>query len=294
MHAIDDASLLAYRQHRYRQLPELRLQSRRDAAAFLDDVGICLFQPNHGVELPSLWGAVAGTSEPAPRWGEHADLYDRAWYWKDHLFATGDFYYGKALGNYRLFLSRRLLPYLWALSDKNYGGEPDDYLELYQDGKLSLDAKNVYQVLREHGPSSTTVLRRRTGIVGDERAWARFERALTELQRGLLVAVVGVARDNAWKYTFKYATLPDAFPAEVAAARQISSRLAQAHVVAHYVRLVGAASPREMARLFSWNEERCLRAAQGLVAEGVLAGGAEDARDRLLAPELVGTLASSA
>jgi hypothetical protein len=43
-----------------------------------------------------------------------------------------------------------------------------------------------------------------------------------------------------------------------------------AHVLAHYVWLLGAATPREAARLFGWNEERCLRAAQELVSSGIL------------------------
>jgi hypothetical protein len=163
---VDAERCQAYRRRRFRQTPELRLRNLREAAEFLEDVGLCLFQPNRGVELPSLWGAVAGSEAPAPRWGAHDEVYNRAWYWKDHLFATGDFFYGKALGNYRLFVTRGLLPYLWALSDMNYGGEPDDYLELYQDGKLSLDAKTIYQILRERGPSSTTILRRQSGLLG--------------------------------------------------------------------------------------------------------------------------------
>ncbi len=294
MHDLADAKLNAYRQRRWRQLAELRLRSLREAAEFLDEVGLCLFQPNRGVELPSLWGATAGLSGPAPRWGEHDDLYDRAWYWKDNLFASGRFYYGKALGNYRLFISRALLPHLWALSELNYGGEPDDYLELYQDGKLSLGAKNVYQVLRDRGPSSTTVLRRQTGIGAESSGWARFERALTELQRGLLITAVGIARDNAWQYTFKYATLLDAFPEEVAMARQLSSRQAMGHVLAHYVGLLGATTVRTAARLFNWPEERCLRIARDLDAAGTLQGEAAEPTSTLLAPAALGALASSA
>ncbi|MHB1416762.1 MAG: AlkZ-related protein [Chloroflexota bacterium] len=293
MFTIDEATLFAYRQRRYRQSPALRLHSEREAAEFLDEVGLCLFQPNRGVELPSLWGAVAGLSGPAPRWGQHDAIYNRAWNWKDGLFASGDFYYGKALGNYRLFASRSLLPHLWALSEMNYGGEPDDYLELYQDGKLSLDAKNVYQVLRERGPSSTTILRRQSGLVGDGKAWARFERALTELQRGLMVAAVGVARDNAWKYTFKYATLLDAFPQEVAAAQDIPSREAMTRVLEHYVRLAGATSVRQAARLFNWSEDRCRRIAGGLVEAGTLTGSVDDPSGPLAVPDLVGMAAAN-
>ena len=284
---IDPTRLLAYRRRRYRQLPELRLQSQSEAGAFIEDVGLCLFQSNRDVELPSLWGAVAGSDAPAPRWGEHGALYNRAWTWKDNLLSSGRHYYGSALGNYRLFISRRLLPYLWAVSDLNYGGDPDDYLELYEDGKLSLDAKNVYAVLRQRGPSSTTILRKESGLYGKGPIWARFQRALDELQRGLLIAAVGVAHDNAWKYTFRYATLPDAFPKEVAAARSLSSRGAMAHLLAHYVGLVGATSVRSAARLFNWSEDRCLMAARTLLEEGQVVGDAETGA-ALVSPSLLG------
>lgn len=294
MPALDPVSLLAYRERRFRQSRELRVKSVQDAARFLDEVGLCLFQPNRGVNLPSLWGAVAGRSGPAPRWGEHDDVYERAWGWKDRLFASGEFYYGKALGSYRLFASRHLLPHLWALSDLNYGGEPDDYLDLYADGKLTLDAKLIYQALRERGPCSTTVLRRATGIASDGGAWARFERALTELQRGLMVAAVGIARDNAWKYTFQYATLLDAFPAEVEAARHISSAEAISRLLSHYVWLAGATTVRETARLFGWSEDRCLKAAQGLVTGGHLVTDVVSADAPLYAREAVETLSRGA
>lgn len=294
MPQFDPLALQRYRERLFRQTPSLRLRSIQEAGEFIGRMGLCLFQPNQGVELPSLWGAAAGRSGPAPRWGQHDDLYEQVWGWKDRLFASGEFYYGKALGNYRLFITRDLLPYLWALSEMNYGGEADDYLELYQDGKLSLDAKLVYGVLREHGPSSTTVLRRATGMVGEGSAWARFERALNELQRGLMIAAVGIARDNAWKYTFRYATLPDAFPREVEQARAIPTRRALAHVLAHYVWLQGAATPRAAARLFGWSDERTLRAAGELVASGVVVADAVAADAPLFAREAVEELARGA
>ena len=243
------------------------------------------------LRCPASGGAVAGTDAPAPRWGEHGALYERAWTWKDNLLSAGRHYYGSALGNYRLFMARALLPYLWAISDLNYGGDPDDYLELYEDGKLSLDAKNVYSVLRQLGPSSTTVLRRQSGLYGKGPIWGRFQRALEELQHGLLIAAVGIAHDNAWKYTFRYATLPDAFPEEVAAARNISGREAMAYLLVHYVDLVGATSVKAATKLFGWSEDRCLRTARALLEEGVLLG--DPGGGPLLAPELVGERAGS-
>jgi hypothetical protein len=259
-----DEWTIDHREQRFRQRPELRLGSQREAEAFIDEVGVCLFQPNRGVLLPSLWQAVAGVSGPAPRWGEQDHYYIRAWSWKDDIFSRGEIFYGKAFGSYRVFIARRLLPYFYAISDMNFGGEEDDYLELYQDGKLSLEARDIYAAILEHGPSSTTALRQRCGLTGGGLPSRRFERALTELQRGLMVSVVGVAADNAWKYSFRYNAVIRQFPGEVEQSRSITSREAISFVLRHYLGLVGTITAPEVARLFGWNSDRLLRIARPL------------------------------
>ena len=257
-----------YRETRFRQRPALRITSESEAEKFVDDVGICLFQPNRGVLLPSLWQAVAGVSGVAPRWGEHDHLYLRAWNWKDNIFSRGQLFYGKVFGNYRTFISRPLLPYFYSISDMNYGGEEGDYLELYEDGKLSVDARDIYAAILERGPSSTTILRQSCGLSGGGVAARRFEHALTELQRGLMICVVGVATDNAWKYTFRYNTVIRQFSEEVAKAREIKSREAMAFVLKHYLGLVGGVTALETARLFGWSLDRLTRIARSLAEYG--------------------------
>lgn len=272
-----------YREERFRQRPDLCLHSEAEAEAFIDDVGICLFQPNRGVMLPSLWQAVAGVSRAAPRWGEHDQMYFRAWNWKDSIFSRGRVFYGKAFGNFRTFISRRLLPHFYAISDMNYGGEDDDFLELYHDGKLSLDARNIYAAILEHGPSSTTVLRQKSGLAGGGVAARRFERALTELQRGLMVSVVGVSADNAWKYSFRYNLVTRQFPAEVLAARELTSREAMLDLLREYVSLVGETTTQDVGRLFGWRCERLNRLARALAAGGDIGLEEEGSQVRLVA-----------
>src|SRR4051794_8556864 len=101
------------RLERFRQLPHRRLGSIDEAVAWIDDVGLCVFQGDKG-GLPSFYGAVAGKDGPAPRWGQHDSHYGRAWDWKDKLFSKRRVYYGKLLGDYRMLVSRALLPYLIA------------------------------------------------------------------------------------------------------------------------------------------------------------------------------------
>jgi len=268
--AWDEKSLAEYRRRRFRQRPDLAIESEAEALAFIDEVGLCLFQPNRRVLLPSLYGAATGSDRPAPRWGQHDPYYDRTWGWKDRLFSSGKVLYGKVLGEYRLFVSLRLLPYLYALSDLNYGGEEEDYLELYQDGKLGADAKNIYQALLEWGPCSTTRLRRAAGFSGGGSAFRRFDRALTELQRGLMISAVGIADDNAWKYTFRYEVVVRKFAPQVAASRALKGRDAMRHLLLHYLWLVGETTLGQVGRLFGWSMARLVKVAEAAAGEGQL------------------------
>ena len=269
-----DETLCAYRRRRYRQSSDLQLRTLDEAEAWLNEVGLCTFQPKQGVELPSLYGAVAGTEGPAPRWGSHSHLYGRAWEWKDALLCSGRICYGKALGDYRLFVSLKVLPCLFALSDLNYGGDEDDYLELYADGKLSFTGRNIYQIIAESGPTSTTILRRCLGLAGgvDSR---RFEHGLAELQRGLLISAVDIARDNRWKYTFAYDSTLRQFPAQIAQARQLRWPEAMTWVLRWYLGLVGCIALRRVAVLFGWEEVRLRRLVNRLAADGDIGWDAE-------------------
>jgi hypothetical protein len=243
---------------RFRQLPHLRLGSIDEAAAWIDDVGLCVFQGER-CGLPSFYGAVAGRSGPAPRWGQHDGHYLRAWEWKDKLFSRRRVYYGKMLGDYRMLVSRRLLPYLVAACAPGPVNEPEDYLALYEDGLLGADAKQVFEALLATGPASTHRLRDAAHFQGKGGVFRRFEKALTELQNAFLVAPVGIDRDNRWKYTFRYAPLYTAFPDEVHRSTDLSSREATAFLLEHYLGLCPGATAAQAQRLFGWSTERLRR-----------------------------------
>jgi hypothetical protein len=273
----------AERLRRFRQAPDLKVRTIDEAAAFVDDVGLCVFQGEKG-GLPSFYGAVAGSSGPAPRWGQHDRDYGTAWDWKDKLFSHKRVYYGKALGDYRLLASRGLLPYLVAACAPGPTTDDEDYLTLYEDGLLGQEAKQVYEALLGTGPASTTKLRQASHLHGKGDQFRRFEKALTDLQRAFLVAPVGIARDNRWKYTFKYAPLHVAFKAEVKAASKLSSREATAHLLRHYVELVGSTSLSVPVRLFGWPTERAARVVERLVEEGALRAEGSGATQRVSLP----------
>lgn len=254
---------------RFRQAPHLRLGSIDEAASWVDDVGLAVFQGEKS-GLPSFYGAVAGRSGPAPRWGQHDSFYGQAWDWKDKLFSRRRVYYGKLLGDYRMLISRGLLPYLIAACAPGPTTDPDDYLALYEDGLLGADAKLLYEALLRTGPASTAKLRDASHLRGRGAVFRRFEKALTELQNACLVCPVAIDRDNRWKYTFRYAPLHVAFPEEARRSADLSSREASRRVLAHYLELVGSAPSAAAQRLFGWTPERTKRAAEQLADEGAL------------------------
>ena len=111
-------------------------------------MGCAFLFPQAGVTLPSLWEAINGRERDIP--GHHHDhALGLAWNWKDTLPARKAVWYGKLLKGKPTFVSLDLLPAFYALSS-NFG-ELDDYLEQYADGRMSEEARTVYEALLESG-----------------------------------------------------------------------------------------------------------------------------------------------
>jgi len=62
-------------------------------------------------------------------------------------------------------------------------GELTDYLAEYEDGKMTAEAKAIYEAILENGPLDTVRLRREARMSANS-AKSRFDRALVELQVG--------------------------------------------------------------------------------------------------------------
>ena len=86
--------------------------------------------PIKGIELPSLWGAVAG-NRPVPN--NHDDPAHITWQWKDALLGEKKWYYARILRRRNTIISLNLLVYFYALSP-NYGDPEQDFLDLYEQG----------------------------------------------------------------------------------------------------------------------------------------------------------------
>jgi hypothetical protein len=237
-----------WRDRRYRRKPALRLHTPEQALEFVDDVGFCFLFPARGVEMPSLWEAICGRSRCLPVHHDDREL-GYAWRWKDELPSRGLIFYGKLLCKKPMLISLELLPYFYALSE-NFGAM-DDYLAQYEDGRLSDEAKRVYEALLEHGALPTSHLRRAAGLVGKSNA-GRFDRAIQELQVGLKIVKTGISDANAWKYCYVYDVLLRVWPDLAGRAERISSAEAMRVLLSTHLRNVGVATLEQVIRLFKW------------------------------------------
>ena len=249
---IDPSRVLALRDVRGRRRPELRLSSEEQALQFINQVGFCFLFAARGLAMPTLWEAICGEARALPQHHDDPAL-GQAWDWKDTLPARKACFYGKILRKTPTLVALDYLPHFYALSP-NYGTE-DDYLEEYAEGRLSAEAKWVYEALLRHGPQSTTRLRKLAGLDGKANM-ARFDRALTELQAGLKIVKVGTSDANAWGYCYVYDLLLRQYPQLAEQARAISSTQAEDALSLKYLEATVCVTPTEIARLFGWEPWR--------------------------------------
>jgi hypothetical protein len=255
------------RAHNYHRTPKRRIQTPEAARAFVEEVGFCHFWPIKGAEMPNLFHAIAGRIRPVPQQHDDPDI-DKCWSWKDDALGQRQWYYGKLLRRRATLVSLDLLPMFYAGSENI--GDLDDYLEEYRAGQMTAEAKWIYEALLEHGPLDTIQLRQKSGL-SSTGAKSRFERALTELQAGLKVLPVGVARTGRWRYAFTYDILQRHFPDLPGQAQQIERSLARRTLVLRYVDNVVAVDRTMIKRIFhvlKWTSSELERTVSRLLDEG--------------------------
>ena len=271
----------------YRRTPERRVQTIEEARAFVEEMGFCHFWPIKDIEMPNLFHAIAGRVRDVPN--EHGDPdISKCWGWKDSSLDKKWWYYGKLLRRRATLVSLKLLPYFYALSE-NFG-DTRDYLAEYEDGKMTAEAKQIYEAILEHGPLDTVRLRREARMSANS-AKSRFDRALVELQVGLKVIPVGVAEAGAWNYAFVYEILQRHLPDLPAQARPIGRVEARRVLVQRYLDNVVAADRAMIAKVFhvlKWTKRELERTIAALLEEGTVR---EIEIEGLEEPQLVSTRA---
>ena len=264
---LDRQSILSTRTARYRRQMGLRVTTKEEAVTFVNDVGFCFLFPIQGVEMPSLWDAVAGRVVKTSSKHSGYEI-ERTWGWKDDSLNKKWWYYGKLIRKKATLASLAFLPNFYALSE-NYGDYERDYLEEYQAGRLSAEAKAVYEALLKNGALDAVRLQREARLSSNE-SKGRFDKALTDLQAGLKVLPVGVAEAGAWRYAFIYEILPRWLPDVPAKAGKITRSQARQAILDQYLRNVIAATERDAARVFGWTLAETRQTAEALAEQGKL------------------------
>jgi hypothetical protein len=265
MKAWTKAQVTAAREARYRRKMTLRVKTPLEAAAFVRDVGFCFLFPIQGVEMPSLWDAVAGRVVKTSSSHSGYEI-ERTWGWKDQSLNQRWWFYGKLIRRKATLVSLDFLPNFYALSE-NFGDYENDYLDEYRDGRLSAEARQVYEALLKHGALDAIRLQREARL-SSAGAKPRFDKALTELQAGLKVLPVGIAEAGAWRYAFIYEILPRWYPEIPRRAQAISRRAARQAILMQYLRNVIASTPQTAARVFGWALAETRQTAEALAQSG--------------------------
>jgi len=268
MTLIDLEKLESYRAITYRLLPGQRLKSLADAAAFVADRGFVYFWPIKGHELPSLWTAVAGVRPVADA---HDDPGHVTWGWKDDNLGRKIWYYGKILRKRATMIDLKVAPYFYALSE-NYGSPEDDILIQYHEGRLTQEAKAIFDILLENGPMDTVAIRLATRMTNKE-SNARFDRAIILLQSDFKILPVGISDSGGWRYAFIYDLVHRHYPDLLDIARTISEKEAYLKITALYFLSVGGAQLRDVTRLFQWSSSKAQQTIHRLTTDGHLVGG---------------------
>lgn len=260
--------LNVYQQQTFRLRSDLRLRSKEDGLAFVNQRGFVYFWPIKGILLPNLWMAVAGNRPVADA---HDDPGHITWGWKDEMLDKRQWYYGKILRGKATMIALEMVPYYYALSE-NYGDPEKDYLQLYDDGLLSREAKMIYEILLKEGPLDTVNMRQLVHMTG-KASNSPFERALVALQRDFKILPVGIAQAGAWRYSFIYDLVHRYYPELPEQARPIRRSEARRILVERYLTSVGAATLGDTWKLFQWPREDLNRTVAQLVEESRLESG---------------------
>ncbi len=256
--------LQTHRQRTFNLPPAKRVSSPAQALTFVNKRGFVFFWPIAGINMPSLWTAVAGDRPVADK---HDDPGHITWGWKDNALGKKIWYYAKILRKKATMISLEIVPYFYALSE-NYGSPEEDYLLAYEEGRLSQAAKQVYETLLKEGALNTLDLRRAAKLANAKDS--EFNKALEVLQSDFKILPVGVAEAGAWKYSFIYEVVTRHYPNLAEDARKITERQARSKLVELYFESVGAAQENDVSKLFGWKKELTGRTVSSLVEKRIV------------------------
>ncbi len=235
-----------------------RVRNAEQLVKLVDALGFCFaFTGERSYPVPACFDHLS-TSDEHRKW-------DWMWPWKDELPEKKRLYYGKLLVKKPTFVSMKMLPVFYATFGR--AGEDDDHLDDVRAGRLSEIARRVVEYLATHGETQKKRMRADLGIESKE-GRADLERAIEELQRLMYVARVKAVGERSDDYNYTYDLFVRRYPEVVRAAERLSSADAVRMLLERLLALAGGVGPKQIGRLFDWDEERVARTVERAVASG--------------------------
>ena len=241
-----------YRDRMWRREPENRVEDVYAAERFIEEVGFCEALTDSRRPGPSLYVAVCGRRDAHMPRNVQKDPESRlAWTIKDDVMRRGKCFYGKVLRGRSTFIAARLLPFfnaLWGLPRK------------LEKNMLSADAQVILKIMRREWEMATRDLRMESGIA--ERA--RFDRAMTELQKSLKIIPTEVLYEPTFTYIW---SIPEArFPQQLK--ENVEREAALTEIARSYLTGAGMTMRGELARVTGLRAPEAGLGNWGLVDEG--------------------------
>jgi hypothetical protein len=249
MLSLEIKRLKAYQSKTFRISPDLSVRTRHEAINFVNQRGFIFFWPISGITFPSLWTSVAGNRPVASK---HDDPGHISWGWKDDSLGERVWYYAKVLRKKATIISLNTVAYFYALSE-NYDDYEHDYLTQYEQGRLTAEAKTIYESLLENGPLDTISLRHLSRLTSRS-SDSRFNTALSALQSDFKIMPIGIARAGGWNYAFIYDIVARYWPDLPERAYQITEKEAHLELTMLYYQSVGAARINDVIKIFGWSK----------------------------------------
>jgi uncharacterized protein YcaQ len=195
----------------------------------------------------------------------HDDPGHVTWGWKDDALPKRIWYYAKVLRRKATVISLETAPFFYALS-QNFGSLEEDHLIAYEQGQLTLAARNIYDALLTAGPLDSIALRKAARLAGARES--EWNRALEDLQMDFKILPVAVAEAGSWRYAFVYDIAARHYPELPKKARKITESEARQALLGLYLESEGICRRRDLLKLFGWTPELGARAVAPLLREG--------------------------
>ena len=232
-----------------------RVATPAEAVKYIDATGCCMLFPVTQVPLPSLYAAVTRRD---PRAGVFYDRYfEMVWRWKDELPRRRRAFYAKYFRGRGTFISLGQLPSFLAVREAAVA--PGEYDRFYAEGRISPDARVIWETLAREGPLATLELRHACHMettAGN----VRYKRAMLDLQRSLIVSHFGSEQETGAWASARFELTCRAFPKQTAAAQSLALPGARANLAAKVLEWRPDATAAQLARLFAWPKEQAVAA----------------------------------